>query len=271
MRKSFSRPSCCVAIILCSLMPNVCADSILGFAVMAGLSHQLNILRIGQELAVRGHNFSMLLSSTDAISIDALRKKSFPGLDVVTFEGPVHVGTEAWASSLSRDPQEVPRRTPTCAATLSITSRLTWGCSTLQSAAQLFKSQALAAGHLFADKQALGRMSDTGLLSACALRSSCSARPYTYCIQGCCASHKAGLTRPYPTGYDLILRDAVMWPAALLEDLLGIPSVEVIPLPLSSMYSESQSVPNPISYIPQLGTSLTPKMVRGILHYIASL
>ncbi|KAL0054056.1 hypothetical protein WJX82_003110 [Trebouxia sp. C0006] len=58
-----------------------------------------------------------------------------------------------------------------------------------KSAAQLFKSQALAAGHLFADKQALGRMSDTG--------------------------------------YDLILRDAVMWPAALLEDLLGVPSVEL--------------------------------------------
>jgi len=107
MRKSFSRPSCCVAILLCSLVPTVCAESILGFAVMAGLSHQLNILRIGQELAVRGHNFSMLLSSTDTISIDAIKKGSFPGLDVVTFGGPVHVGTEAWASSLSRDPQEV--------------------------------------------------------------------------------------------------------------------------------------------------------------------
>ena len=56
---------------------------------------------------MRGHNSSMLLSS---IGIDALSKRSFPGLDVVTSEGPVHVGTEVWASSLSRDPQEV--RTP---------------------------------------------------------------------------------------------------------------------------------------------------------------
>lgn len=125
MPRSFSRPSCCtacVAILLCSLVPNGCADSILGVTVMAGLSHQLNILRIGQELAVRGHNFSVLLSSTDAISIDALKKRSFPGLDVVTFEGPVHVGTEAWASSLSRDSQEVPRisRTLLFAATSNI-------------------------------------------------------------------------------------------------------------------------------------------------------
>jgi len=83
-------------------------------------------------------------------------------------------------------------------------------------------------------------------------------------------AHPTKQTRLHPTGYDLILRDAVMWPAALLEDLLGVPSVEVIPLPLSSMYSKSQSMPNPISYIPQLGTSLTPNMVRGISHYIAS-
>ena len=120
---------------------------------------------------------------------------------------------------------------------------------------------------MFADKQALGRMSDTGLLSAYAMWSSFSWIPYTYFIVRIPQSR---LTRLHPTGYDLILRDAVMWPAALLEDLLGVPSVEVIPLPLSSIYSRSQSVPNPISYIPQLGTTLTTNMVRGISHYIAS-
>ena len=52
-----------------------------------------------------------------------------------------------------------------------------------------------------------------------------------------------------------------MWPAALLEDLLDIPSVEVIPLPLSTIFTASQSVPNPIAYLPQLGTTLTPDMV----------
>ena len=74
MRKSLSRPSCCVTILLCSLVPTVCAESMFGFAVIAGLSYQLNILRIGQDLAVRGHNFSMLLSSADTISIDAIKK-----------------------------------------------------------------------------------------------------------------------------------------------------------------------------------------------------
>ncbi|KAL0043684.1 hypothetical protein WJX82_007403 [Trebouxia sp. C0006] len=163
---------------------------------MAALSHQLNILRIGQELAARGHNFSMLISSTDAISIDALKNRSFPGFQVVTFDGPQGVGTEDWASSLSRDPQE-------CAA-------------------QLFRTQALAADYLYADKQALERMSNAG--------------------------------------YDLILRDAVMWPAALLEDLLQLPSVEVLPLPVTSLQSAPQSIPNPVAYIPQLGVSLTPNM-----------
>ncbi len=52
-----------------------------------------------------------------------------------------------------------------------------------------------------------------------------------------------------------------MWPAALLEDLLNVPSVEVIPLPLSTLFTAPQSVPNPIAYIPQLGTILTPNMV----------
>lgn len=68
-----------------------------------------------------------------------------------------------------------------------------------------------------------------------------------------------------PTGYDLILRDAVMWPSALLGDLLQVPTVEVIPLPMSSLNAAPHSIPNPIAYIPQLGTSLTPHMVRSLL------
>ena len=70
-----------------------------------------------------------------------------------------------------------------------------------------------------------------------------------------------------PTGYDLILRDAVMWPSALLGDLLQVPTVEVIPLPLTSLNAVPHSIPNPIAYIPQLGTNLTPDicMVRSPL------
>lgn len=107
MREPASHPVWLVVIVILSCWRGAIADSVLGFAVMAGLSHQLNILRIGQELAARGHNFSMLLSSTDAIGIDALNKRSFPGLQLVSFDGPQGVGTEEWASGLSRDPQEV--------------------------------------------------------------------------------------------------------------------------------------------------------------------
>ena len=107
MRDPASRPTWLVVIVIISCWRGTIADSVLGFAVMAGLSHQLNILRIGQELAARGHNFSMLLSSTDSIGVDAVNKRSFPGLQLVSFDGPQGVGTEEWASGLSRDPQEV--------------------------------------------------------------------------------------------------------------------------------------------------------------------
>ena len=93
--------------LLLTLIRCVDSGSILGFAVMAGVSHQLNVLKIGHELANRGHNFSILLSSTDAIGISTVTTNAFPGLGILTFEGPIGVGTEEWASGLSRDPQKV--------------------------------------------------------------------------------------------------------------------------------------------------------------------
>lgn len=99
--------ACRVAVLILIGLQWVGAHSILGFAVMAGVSHQLNVLKIGHELADRGHEFSMLLSSQDAIGIDTITKHAFPGLKMVTFSGPAGVGTEEWASSLSRDPQTV--------------------------------------------------------------------------------------------------------------------------------------------------------------------
>ena len=72
-----------------------------------GRSHHMNIVRIGQELAERGHNFSMLVSDKDDIGTETLSSKGFPGLQVHTFRGPLHIGTEKWASELSRDPRLV--------------------------------------------------------------------------------------------------------------------------------------------------------------------
>ncbi len=70
--------------------------------------------------------------------------------------------------------------------------------------------------------------------------------------------------------FDLILRDAAMWPAALLEDILDIPSVEFIPVGVNSRHFTPHSVPNPMAYIPQLGTAFTPEMVHLPLLFFAS-
>ena len=83
------------------------ASNILGFAMAGGRSHHMNIVRIGQELAERGHNFSMLVSDKDDIGTETLSSKGFLGLQVLTFRGPPHIGTEHWASNLSRDPRLV--------------------------------------------------------------------------------------------------------------------------------------------------------------------
>lgn len=79
----------CVRVLLFLLL--VCltcieASSILGCATVGARSHHMNVLRIGRELVGRGHNFTMLVSSTDAISLDTVGSRGFPGLHVVQFK-----------------------------------------------------------------------------------------------------------------------------------------------------------------------------------------
>ena len=70
------------------------------------------------------------------------------------------------------------------------------------------------------------------------------------------------LTCPVCSGYDVLLRDNTIWPAAVLEELLQVPSVELIPTHLAApLYSFDQSIPNPIAYVPQFGSGLYPIMV----------
>ena len=60
----------------------------------------------------------------------------------------------------------------------------------------------------------------------------------------------------------MLLRDNTIWPAAVLEELLQVPSVELIPTHLAApLYSFDQSIPNPIAYVPQFGSGLYPIMV----------
>ena len=47
----------------------------------------MNVLGIGKELVDRGHDFAMLVSSTDSISLDTIAARGFPGLRVVQFKG----------------------------------------------------------------------------------------------------------------------------------------------------------------------------------------
>ena len=96
-------PACAILLILCSAVQ---AASILGFALVGGQGHQLPMLRAGQELASRGHSFTMLISEHDEITRDLLTSKAFPGLNLLTFQGPADVGTRQWFSSIPRDSRQ---------------------------------------------------------------------------------------------------------------------------------------------------------------------
>jgi len=62
--------------------------------------------------------------------------------------------------------------------------------------------------------------------------------------------------------YDVLLRDTMYWPAALLDDVLGIPSIDVLSAaPFQPMFGYYTGNPNPVAYLPQLGSGLTPNMV----------
>lgn len=85
------------------------AHSILGCAVVGARSHHMNVLKIGEQLVSQGHNFTMLVSSTDTISLDTVGARGFPGLNVIRFKGPLGSdapGTDPWAASFSRDLKE---------------------------------------------------------------------------------------------------------------------------------------------------------------------
>lgn len=65
-------------------------------------------------------------------------------------------------------------------------------------------------------------------------------------------------------GFDLLLRDATFWPAAVLQDMLAIPSVDVLPMSVLMPLNERHGIPNPVAYIPQMSTPFTPGMVISV-------
>lgn len=61
----------------------------------------------------------------------------------------------------------------------------------------------------------------------------------------------------------VMLRDFVAWPGAMLEEVLGLPSVGVCPLPLTlcADYLYKSGAPDAAAYIPAVGTKFTTHMV----------
>ena len=102
----------CVTLLSLASCPRlVAASNVLGFGAAGGRSHQFAILRVGQELQTRGHNFTMLVSSQEGLDLGKLGSRSFEGLKVVHFAGPKGIGTAEWFANLPRDVAQV--RAPT--------------------------------------------------------------------------------------------------------------------------------------------------------------
>lgn len=100
--------------ILFALLVVVClpgsatTSNILGLGTIGARSHQFAVLRVGQELQARGHNFTMLFSSGERLDHDGLGGRAFDGLTVVHFNGPEYIGTTEWFANQPRDVMQVP-------------------------------------------------------------------------------------------------------------------------------------------------------------------
>ena len=148
-------------------------STIAGFAFPSCLSHQMNVLRVGQELGQRGHRFVWLISSSQPSSRTLAQTRAFENLVVLEYKALEEHFTQG---ELSRDPMEV----STCQThrlAMSGQSRAWSGCSgharmkplgadrelcASQSIATLVADQNRAARGLFADKAALQKLQDLG-------------------------------------------------------------------------------------------------------------
>ena len=70
-------------------------------------------------------------------------------------------------------------------------------------------------------------------------------------------------TRLKAAKYDLVLRDALSWPALLPAEILGLPTVDVLTTPaIFPLFAPRYSIPNPVAYIPQMISTFPPNSVR---------
>jgi len=60
----------------------------------------------------------------------------------------------------------------------------------------------------------------------------------------------------------VLLRDTTCWPGSVLEEILCIPSMELIPTMVAiPLYATDLSIPFSVAYVPQYGAGLPPIMV----------
>ena len=72
--------------------------------------------------------------------------------------------------------------------------------------------------------------------------------------------------------FNLVLGDTSVMSASILAQILEVPLVEVLPFPLiPPLFEQQQSIPNPVAYLPQLGTFYTLDMVRQYLRFFGFL
>ena len=95
------------SIVLYSLARVSAAKSILGFASIGATSHQAVLARIGLELRERGHDFAMLVSSEDALTLARFAQDPFKDLRQIVWSGPAEIGSNQFLNKIPRDPAKV--------------------------------------------------------------------------------------------------------------------------------------------------------------------
>ena len=112
---------------------------------------------------------------------------------------------------------------------------------------QFQADQMAVAEHLYADTATLQNLRDTGRITLI-----------------CQAAQSSSMTVRATADFDVYLKDAWYWPADLLQDLLDVPSVDVLPFPVGMpMFERSHSIPNELAYVPQVGVDYTTDMVSS--------
>lgn len=91
----------CLLSFLCS---SASCSTVAGVANPSCLSHQMNVLRVGQELGRRGHKFVWLISDSKPSSRRLAREWSFENLVVLEYKA---VNESSKLAGLSRNPMKV--------------------------------------------------------------------------------------------------------------------------------------------------------------------